>query len=161
MACQASSRYEGKQSVTVYTLAYHSRNNQKDLTPDSLSALQTILTVARARNTERNVTGALMFNEGRFTQILEGDRKDVLEIFESIKRDTRHNQITLVSLHESFARRFPSWSMAFVGSSERARAYYSTFVNNSDFDWATISGDALGRLMTELVDLDLRSSLDL
>ena len=146
--------------MKIHTLSYHSRNRIEDLTADTGTEISRLLVVARSRNASMNVTGALMFNEGRFTQILEGEKQAVSEIFESIKRDRRHDKVTVVSRQDTFARRFPSWSMAFVGSSQAARSYYSRFVNQADFDWKTVNGDSLGRLMTELVDLDLQSELE-
>ena len=69
--------------MKIHTISYHSRNRIEDLTANTLSEIEKILIVARSRNAALNVTGALMFNEGRFTQILEGDRQPVTDIFDS------------------------------------------------------------------------------
>jgi hypothetical protein len=113
--------------MPIYSLSYHSRNRIEDLTFDTLSEIDKILAVAAARNAANEVTGALMFNEGRFTQILEGRKADVWTIFDSIRRDSRHSDVTVLATQSSIARRFNSWEMAFVGTSPAARTYYNNY----------------------------------
>ena len=72
-----------------------------------------ILNSARENNAERNVTGVLLYSEGTFIQVIEGDNDDVDAIFSKIETDTRHkNLITLIDgpIQE---RSFSDWSMGF------------------------------------------------
>src|SRR6478735_2944782 len=72
-----------------------------------------ILTSARKNNAERDVSGMLLYSEGTFIQVLEGEDTQVDAIFAKIETDPRHkNLITLINgsiVHKNFAR----WAMGF------------------------------------------------
>ncbi len=140
--------------MSIYTLSYHSRNRLAGLNLDPVGELMSILAVARARNAEAGVTGALIFTEERFVQILEGEKAEVDEIFGSIKRDRRHSAVTVLAIQEKPLRHFGAWSMAFVGRSPQARAYYWYFTRRTGFEWARIDNDALSQLMLDMMNLD-------
>jgi hypothetical protein len=78
----------------------------------SETELNAILTVARAANTGRNITGMLLYLEGAFMQVLEGDDQAVSETFERIKRDPRHWDAQIL-LDRHGPRAFGEWSMGF------------------------------------------------
>ena len=82
----------------IYSLSYHSQNRLDDITDDTRGAILSLLEAARTRNGRLGITGALMFNEGRFAQVLEGSREAVTEVFQSIKNDRRHSDIAVVSI---------------------------------------------------------------
>jgi hypothetical protein len=52
-----------------------------------------IVSTARRRNTEHNITGFLMFDRARYHQILEGDEASVERLYGLITKDTRHSNI--------------------------------------------------------------------
>lgn len=67
---------------------------------DTLTAkdLEHLFLVNKRNNTEHGVSGILIYNNGNFLQILEGDEDTVKNIFKKIKRDSRHrNLITLIN----------------------------------------------------------------
>jgi hypothetical protein len=75
--------------------------------------LLNILDTARKNNAERGITGVLLYSEGVFIQLLEGDDDEVDHIFAQIEKDTRHkNMITLID-EDIRTRDFPDWSMGF------------------------------------------------
>lgn len=63
------------------------------------------------RNRERNVSGYLWFDRGRFLQYIEGDCGEVDRLFDSIGRDPRHRLLGWAAETPCQARRFPSWRM--------------------------------------------------
>lgn len=142
--------------MSIYSLSYHSRNLVEDLTLDSLSEMNKILEVALSRNSANGVTGALMFNEGKFTQVLEGDQDAVKKIFDSIQRDPRHTDVSVLATQTARARRFSSWAMAFVGTSSAARAYYNNYTVTTPLFAKTVQQDKLCQLMLEMIELDQR-----
>lgn len=75
--------------------------------------IQDILIKARHYNSLNNITGILLFRNGEFLQLLEGDQFDVYFTFKKIRDDKRHNKIKI--LHESpiEQRLFTGWSMAY------------------------------------------------
>lgn len=99
----------------LHSLAYFSRN-AIDGSADTVRAqIAQILASARRKNAERGVTGALLFSDGCFAQVLEGRREDIEDVFETIQCDPRHNDVTILHLHEVDRRSFGAWSMAFGG----------------------------------------------
>ena len=82
--------------------------------PMTASELEKILEDARVGNEARGITGALIYVDAVFFQVLEGDREAVLELMASITRDARHGQVKVFYEAEVEARTFGSWKMAFL-----------------------------------------------
>ncbi len=99
----------------LFSLAYFSRNAIEGNSDEMRAALAKILASARRNNASRGVTGALLFSDGCFAQVLEGPREAVEEVFETIQCDPRHSDVTIMHLHEVEQRSFGGWSMAFAG----------------------------------------------
>jgi hypothetical protein len=81
------------------------------MTEDDLVAL---LEQSRARNRQHSVTGMLLYAEGAFIQVLEGDAKDVETIYKSITLDERNAGHYVIEKSEITERNFPEWSMGFT-----------------------------------------------
>lgn len=76
--------------------------------------LKEILTVSRRNNEKAGVTGMLLYCEGTFIQLLEGDEENVHEIYSSIQQDTRHKNLIKLVVGEDETRNFADWSMGFA-----------------------------------------------
>ena len=72
-----------------------------------------ILVQARANNVKHHLTGALVYHEGKFIQILEGPDNEVRARFAIIHADPRHRRIYTVSDEQIVSRQFPAWTMGF------------------------------------------------
>jgi hypothetical protein len=70
-----------------------------------------IVSTARRRNAQHNVTGFLMFDRSRYHQILEGEPATVDWLYARIREDKRHSNIELLDRAEISERGFPDWSM--------------------------------------------------
>lgn len=81
------------------------------------TALADIIAVARSRNADLDVTGALVFTRRHFAQLLEGEAAALQELMTSIRRDRRHSDLNVVGTVAIAERRFASWSMAYAGPS--------------------------------------------
>jgi hypothetical protein len=99
----------------LHSLAYFSRNAITGTADDMQTAIAEILASARRNNARHGVTGALLFSDGCFAQVLEGAREDVEAVFETIQCDPRHCDVTIMHLHSVEERSFGEWSMAFGG----------------------------------------------
>jgi hypothetical protein len=99
----------------LFSLAYFSRNSIDGNAETMQDELAAILASARRKNALHGVTGALIFSDGCFAQVLEGAREDVEQVFETIQCDPRHSDVTIMHLHEVEERSFGAWSMAFGG----------------------------------------------
>ena len=80
----------------------------------TMHALEVILEDARTGNQARNVTGVLVYVDGVFFQIIEGDKDIVRKLMASIASDSRHQSVTVFYEAEVDVRAFESWSMAYL-----------------------------------------------
>src|SRR4051794_24960505 len=101
--------------MSVYSLLYVSRSLLR--LPDEAGEVDRIVAVARRENERLRVTGALVFTQAHFAQVLEGDQASVETLMARIRRDPRHDRVTIVSAGERDTRLFPQWSMAYSGGS--------------------------------------------
>ena len=79
-----------------------------------------ILEPSHINNSKKNITGCLLYHNNVFLQLLEGNKNDLSELFETIKKDKRHSDITLIIEENIDKRMFSDWSMAFhkIGASK-------------------------------------------
>lgn len=75
--------------------------------------LREILEISRSRNGEAGVTGMLLFHDGNFLQLLEGEADAVEQTWGRIKNDPRHRGILVMLDEARETRLFPDWSMGF------------------------------------------------
>jgi len=83
--------------------------------PDiSYTDLENILFSARKRNAEKEITGLLIFRDGFFIQILEGQQSQIKELVGRIIQDRRHKKLHVIGEWNTNKRFFEKWSMSFV-----------------------------------------------
>ncbi len=73
-----------------------------------------LLREARKRNEEIEVTGMLVYLDGKFLQILEGDKEVVRELYDKIAQDDRHQKPSIILEGNIEKRNFENWSMGFA-----------------------------------------------
>jgi hypothetical protein len=73
-----------------------------------------ILKVSRENNSAADVTGLLLYKGGNFMQVLKGPDDVVTALYEKIKLDRRHKDVSIISSEQIQARQFPAWEMAFT-----------------------------------------------
>lgn len=111
--------------MTVYSLVYVSRAADDATVETLMPQIEAILATSRRNNSACGVTGALLVTEGRFVQVLEGERDAVQATYERILHDSRHAEVDILSSQYSDRRRFKEWSMAFVGDSPALRQRFA------------------------------------
>lgn len=89
------------------------------------SKLYKILMVARSRNASLDVTGLLVFINGVFLQILEGERDVVCALMKKISSDPRHSNVKVFQEADVEQRTFSSWRMAYVTPSVKELATWA------------------------------------
>lgn len=97
----------------LYSLAYFSRSAVGE--DGAAAEIERLLATARARNAAHGITGALLYSDRCFAQVLEGPLAAVEAIFEKIEVDPRHRDVALLHFKPVDARSFADWSMAFAG----------------------------------------------
>ncbi|MFK8027353.1 MAG: BLUF domain-containing protein [Gammaproteobacteria bacterium] len=84
----------------------------------SQQELSSILSSSQKNNYRLNLTGILIFSNGKFMQFLEGTKFSVLRTFESIKNDFRHHDIDVVRRSNISKRQFEGWCMRLTNTHE-------------------------------------------
>ncbi len=72
-----------------------------------------ILKKSRENNDKYDLTGLLLYKGGNFMQVLEGDEEKVEALYETIRKDPRHKDVTVISREQIQERQFSKWEMAF------------------------------------------------
>lgn len=108
---------------------------------------------ARLKNGERNVTGAILFNRDYFLQCIEGERKDVTELFGEIHADLRHSHVELMSVRDVAARDFPDWTMGLLTPSEAMAPVFARFLPTDDTSPQALTGESATALLKSLRDV--------
>ncbi|HEY0307363.1 MAG TPA: BLUF domain-containing protein [Acidobacteriaceae bacterium] len=81
--------------------------------PLDADGLKDLLKQSRAFNKLHSITGMLLYSDNNFFQVIEGPRTAIEALFQTILRDKRHTQVTLI-IQEPISRRyFDDWSMGF------------------------------------------------
>lgn len=109
-------------TASVHRLVYASRSLIDPERRDE--ELKSIFAVARAHNGSVAVTGALYISTDRFVQILEGERDVVQSLYQSIRKDPRHDQVELAHQGPVDYRVFGAWSMAEVSDTGHSDIHY-------------------------------------
>ncbi len=81
------------------------------MTPDELRAL---LAQARAHNREHGITGLLVYRDREFMQLIEGERDEVLALYERIENDSRHRQLYRMWESPIATRSCQDWAMGYA-----------------------------------------------
>ncbi len=79
---------------------------------DQLLNIAEILSVSQRNNWRDGVTGALVYADGRFFQVVEGRSEAVDRLLARVGADPRHAGVEVVLSRPVETRGFPEWSMA-------------------------------------------------
>lgn len=110
MACLSGERQQG---FSMLQLIYTSeaKNNF------SPSELQNLLLTVRRNNDRDAITGMLLYEDGTFLQVLEGENEVIESTYQRIAADKRHHKIMLIARFEIDHRSFHDWEMGFFDAS--------------------------------------------
>jgi len=101
-----------------------------------------LLQGARERNADRGVSGMLLYAEGSFFQVLEGEADAVDSLYAKIELDQRHDQMTLIIREPIPKRSFDDWTMGFYKVSRKELAQMAGVNDFFSKDHAAGSFDA-------------------
>ncbi|MAN58725.1 MAG: hypothetical protein CMC08_02685 [Flavobacteriaceae bacterium] len=93
----------------MHTISYLSRI-KKGVDNDALNEL---FSITKSNNDRYNVTGTLLFSEGFFFQILEGQRDVLKSLFHTIQHDARHEDILIIKNQLTTKRLFKDYRTGF------------------------------------------------
>ncbi|MGJ8652290.1 MAG: BLUF domain-containing protein [Opitutaceae bacterium] len=115
--------------------------------PFTEQELKDLLLVARKANKEHEITGLLLYKDGNFMQVIEGERADIEQLTHNIEHDQTHTGM-IVLLKESIQQRdFSDWTMGFQNLSSEKIEGFSDFLSTSTED-SLLPGKAKKLLMS-------------
>lgn len=82
------------------------------------SDLDDLVRVSRRNNQKHGITGAMLFLENAFIQVVEGEDVAVSQLLDKLYADKRHHDIRIISDQKVATRNFRNWSMGVVTPSE-------------------------------------------
>ncbi len=95
----------------MYRLCYKS----KSVLPLTWELVKEITNKSESSNSSVGLTGVLLASRTHFLQVIEGNFEDVNSVFRRICRDTRHDDLSLISFNVVDARLFAAWGMRGIG----------------------------------------------
>jgi hypothetical protein len=127
-------------------------------TPLIASVQDSIMQQSRAHNPQMGITGILCFSDDLFIQVLEGGRDEVCELYNTIVRDDRHQNVRILSFEEIRERRFGSWTMGQVNLAKVNPALLLKYGERAELNPFIGSGQASMALLDELIATALVAS---
>jgi Sensors of blue-light using FAD len=94
----------------IYSSAAIHRFDKKQLTD--------LLRQSREANERAGLTGMLLYSDGDFFQVLEGEAEAVEKLYEKLHAEKRHSKLTLIIKEPIAKRAFGEWSMGFANVSQ-------------------------------------------
>lgn len=83
--------------------------------------LRELATVAAQNNKLCGITGALLFINNCFIQVIEGDENAISALLAHIRADLRHHDIRIISDQLDESRYFADWSMGLISTPDKER----------------------------------------
>jgi hypothetical protein len=100
--------------MPIQRLLYQSESLITGTETDVRDRVAAIVAASQRRNERNGLTGALLFVDGLFIQVLEGEAGRLEATFERICRDLRHRRVVLHEFSEAPERVFAEWAMVAV-----------------------------------------------
>ena len=81
-------------------------------------AINELLERSKRNNATRKITGAMIYANGYFMQLIEGPQIAVDELYSAIEADPRHEVLSLLHNQEIKDRHFSDWAMEYRDSDD-------------------------------------------
>ena len=75
--------------------------------------LMSLLGQSRSSNNMIGITGMLLYHDGNFLQVLEGEEAVVESLYEKIEQDPRHHNSLIIATRTIDSRDYGNWAMSF------------------------------------------------
>lgn len=107
----------------MYRIIYLSSATTKFSNDEIMSLLES----SRKNNEINEITGLLLYSDGNFLQILEGNKKPLDDLYKKISIDSRHKNIIKVFHGKVPERNYSNWKMGF---STADKSFYKKNITN-------------------------------
>lgn len=88
----------------------------------SFLGLMRLLYHSYENNQAQGITGALIYENDRFGQVIQGGEAAIQALWKKIQKDGRHKNVRLIDSKILTDRTFSKWTMVFQGREEIANA---------------------------------------
>jgi hypothetical protein len=97
----------------------------------SESEIDNIVDACKRNNPDLGITGVLLYSDKKFLQLVEGENKVIMNLYDKIREDNRHEHCVMLSYIPIKNKTFPSWHM---GSKklETGELSYRTNISSDD-----------------------------
>lgn len=112
--------------------------------------IKDILASSGRNNASLGVTGSLCLSNGIFLQQLEGDREAVNLLYHRILLDKRHKEPAVLDFSEIVSRRFSTWSMGLLSSTQENKQLFLKYSTAAEFDPYLMSPASLRAFFDEV-----------
>jgi len=119
--------------------------------PMSEDALRELLQKARTDNERQSITGALVYGDGQFMQIIEGDESVLAVLYAKLLQDPRHINVVKLADKQIAQRSFQDWSMGFQVISAEAFSELAGYVEPEKMDLQAPSLSAADALLLQMM----------
>ena len=85
----------------------------------------------RRKNRLIGITSVLLYSSTRFIQVLEGDNFTVPWLYDRIRQDYRHKNVTLINYVSTAERSFPNWYMKAMKINFESKQFRSKLDKNT------------------------------
>jgi hypothetical protein len=137
--------------MVIVRVAYFSRNRLDFFNAPMRDRVSELRATSVAHNRRDGITGALVYDEKWFAQILEGGERVVSNAFERILRDQRHSDVTLVALSPVVERYFGDCPMTCAALGKSNSDLVRHCCDSARFDPPLMSADRLMQLIEAVV----------
>lgn len=124
-----------------------------------LPTLSAILSTSNRNNRPLGLTGALVFDEQWFLQVIEGDRLAVWRTFERIREDERHSNLVVAEMVEIGERTFANWWMGGAVRNAKTEDVFTAFHKQGCFEPRKMSASEMLSMVVSLAALGLHREL--
>jgi hypothetical protein len=138
-------------------LIYFSENELDPQKGSLLSQLADIQNVSMRNNAASNITGALIFDDLWFLQLLEGERAAVLQAFERLKEDERHAHVTLAAMMDIETPLFAKWRMGLITRNATTLPAFAPYLRDGRLQPPSMRGADIRNLIIEVGKIGLSS----
>ena len=145
--------------MAVTRLTYYSQNHIDPTAGSIIRTLNSILGASDRNNQRAGLTGALIFDEQWFLQVLEGEREAVWRTFERISNDERHDNAIVAEVIEADARIFGNWWMGLATRNAKTEHLFAPFTKSGRLDPTSMSAGQILTLIAGVSRLGLSREL--
>lgn len=137
--------------MSPHRIVFYSRNETKFTGSTMKEFVRGVLDSCARHDRSSGLTGALLFNESFFVQVMEGDATALSAKMWSLAEDKRHSLMVIMAAGCVPKRSFLTWSVGYAGRSEALDRLYLRYGTSPSLDPTTMTAEGVMALMEEFM----------